>query len=370
MKIICSKANLLHGISTVSKAVPVRTTMSIQECILIDASADVIRLTANDMELGIETVVEGRIEDRGMIALNAKIFGDIVRKLPDNDVTIETENSLQTQIVCETARFNIAGKDPQDFSRLPYVEKDEGIQISQLTLKDVIRQTIFSIADNENNKMMSGELFDIRGNRLEVASLDGHRISIRNIELRDSYSDRRVIVPGKTLQEISKVLTGGADDMVDIYMTENLILFEMEHTMIVSRLIAGNYFQIEQMISSAYSAKIVINRKRFLDCIERGALLVNEADRKPVILDISEDEMVLKIHSFIGSMNESIPIEMEGKPLKIGFNPRFFMDALRVIDEEEVTLYMINPKAPCFIRDETDSYIYLILPVNFNESEY
>lgn len=366
MKLICSKANLLKGVSTVSKAVPSRTTMAILECILIDASANEIKLTANDMELGIETTIEGEILERGIIALDAKIFSEIVRKLPDNDVVIETDDTLKTTIICEKAKFDIVGKSGEDFSYLPYIERNESIRISQFTLKDAVRQTIFSIADNDNNKLMTGELFEINENQLKVASLDGHRISIRNIELKENYRYRKVVVPGKTLQEISKILTGEAEDMVDIFFTDNHILFEFENTKVVSRLIEGEYFNIDQMISSDYETKVKVNKREFLSCIDRATLLVREGDKKPIIINIQDDSMELKINSFVGSMNEEIEIEKEGKNILIGFNPKFFIDALRVIDEEKVTLYMVNPKAPCFIKDDEGTFIYLILPVNFN----
>lgn len=366
MKLICSKSNLLHGVNIVSKAVPTRTTMAILECILIDASANEIKLTANDMELGIETKIEGEIAERGVIALDAKIFSEIVRKLPDSDVTIETDASFKTTITCEKAKFNIVGKSGDDFSYIPYIERNEPIVMSQFTLKEVIRQTIFSIADNDNNKLMTGELFEIEENDLKVVSLDGHRISIRNIELKNNYSHKKVVVPGKTLQEVSKILPGSAEDEVSIFLTDNHIVFEFEYTTVVSRLIEGEYFKIEQMLSSDYETKVKINKRELLDCIDRATLLVKEGDKKPIIMNITDGTMELKINSFIGSMNEDIDIAKEGKDILIGFNPKFFIDALRVIDEEEVTLYMVNPKAPCFIKDDEGTFIYLILPVNFN----
>lgn len=366
MKLICSKSNLLHGVNIVSKAVPTRTTMAILECILIDASANEIKLTANDMELGIETKIEGEIAERGVIALDAKIFSEIVRKLPDSDVTIETDASFKTTITCEKAKFNIVGKSGDDFSYIPYIERNEPIVMSQFTLKEVIRQTIFSIADNDNNKLMIGELFEIEENDLKVVSLDGHRISIRNIELKNNYSHKKVVVPGKTLQEVSKILPGSAEDEVSIFLTDNHIVFEFENTTVVSRLIEGEYFKIEQMLSSDYETKVKINKRELLDCIDRATLLVKEGDKKPIIMNITDGTMELKINSFIGSMNEDIDIAKEGKDILIGFNPKFFIDALRVIDEEEVTLYMVNPKAPCFIKDDEGTFIYLILPVNFN----
>lgn len=365
MKLVCSKSALLNGVQTVSKAVPNKTTMSILECILVDASRGVITLTANDMELGIETTIEGEIIEKGIIALDAKIFLDIVRKLPDSEITIVTDDSYKTTITCEKAKFNIIGKSGEDFSYLPMVEREENISVSQFTLKEVVRQTIFSIADNDNNKMMTGELFDIKGNELKVVSLDGHRISIRKIELKENYEPRRVVVPGKTLSEISKILSGETDKYVNIFFTQKHIVFEFENTTVVSRLIEGNYFPIENMLSSDYETKFDINKKEFLNCIDRATLLVKEGDKKPIIMNITDESMELKINSVIGSMNEEIEIEKTGKDLMIGFNPKFLIDVLRVIDEEKVTLYMLNPKSPCLIKDEEENYIYLILPVNF-----
>lgn len=365
MKIVCKKSNLLNGVQIVSKAVPSKTTMSILECILIEVKSDEIKLSANDMELGIETRIEGEIIEKGMIALDAKIFLEIVRKLPDSDITIETDSNLKTTITCEKAKFNIIGKSGEDFSYLPEIEREESIVISQFTLKEIIRQTIFSIADNDNNKLMTGELFEINDETMKVVSLDGHRISIRKIKLRNSYPYKKIVVPGKTLSEISKILSGDMDKDVNIFFTDNHILFEFDETVVVSRLIEGEYFKIDQMLSTDYETKVKINKKEFLNCIDRATLLVKEGDKKPIIINITDMSMELKMNTIIGSMDEEIDIEKSGKDLMIGFNPKFLIDALKVIDDEEVDLYMVNPKAPCFIRDAEENYIYLILPVNF-----
>ena len=281
-------------------------------------------------------------------------------------MTIETDDHFHTTITCEKANFNIVGRSGEDFSYLPVIPRNEPVVISQFTLKEVIRQTIFSISDNENNKLMTGELFEIEGNRLKVVSLDGHRISIRNIELKESYEDKKVVVPGKSLIEISKIIPGSSEEMVNIFITSNHIIFEFDRTTVVSRLIEGDYFKIDKMLSSDYETKFTINKRELLDCIDRATLLVKEGDKKPIIMNITDGNMKLKIQSAIGSMEEDIEIDKEGQDILIGFNPKFFIDALRVIDDETVDLYMVNPKAPCFIRNEEESYIYLILPVNFN----
>ena len=295
----------------------------------MDATTNQIKFTTNDMELGIETIVDGTIEEKGKVALDAKIFYEIIRRLPDNDITIRTDDKYSATITCEKAKFNIPGKSGEDFAYLPMIEKDEPLTISQYTLKEMIRQTIFSIAVNENNKLMTGELFEIKDNCLKVVSLDGHRIAIRKMPLKREYSDRKVVVPGKTLSEVSKILSGEVDDQVSIYFTKNHILFEFDQTMVVSRLIEGEYFRIDQMLSSDYETKLKINKKEFLDCIDRATLLVREVDKKPIIINITDNDMELRIDSTMGSMNEEIDIEKEGKDIMIGFNPKFLIDALR-----------------------------------------
>ena len=364
MELRIAKSYLSQGIQIVSKAVPSKTTMSILECILIDASGNEIRLIANDMELGIETIVPGLIIDRGIIAVDAQIFSNIVRKLPDNDVVIVTEGEKIT-ITCEKAKFTILGKDGTDFAYLPEIEKKSEVKISQYMLRDLINRTIFSISGNESSGMMTGELMEIRDNRLRMVALDGHRIAIRNVELSNSYEDRKVIVPGKTLSEGSKILSGDTDKFVNIYFTDKHALFAFDDTTVVTRLIEGDYYRIDKMLSSSYQTRVTVQRKELLSCIDRATLLVKEEDKKPVIIMISDDSMELKINTTLGSMDEVIEITKDGADMNIGFNPKFLIDALRAIESEEITLYLVSPKAPCFIRDTEDVYCYLILPVNF-----
>lgn len=368
MKLTFKKDSLLNGINIVLKAVPSKTTMPILECILIDASSDEIKLTANDMELGIETKVDGNILEKGKIALDAKLFSEIIRKLSSEDsvVTIDSDEKFNTVISCENSVFKIQGRDGEEFSYLPYIEKNKYICLSQFSLKELIRQTIFSISVNDSNKMMTGELFEVNGGTLRVVSLDGHRMAIRKIALKDEYESTKVIVPGKTLNEISKILTGDNEKEVLIYFGTNHILFEFDDTIVISRLIEGEYFKVDQMLSSDHETKVSLNKKEFLDCIERATILIRENDKKPVILNIEDEKMSLKLNSSFGTMNAEILIHKTGKDLMIGFNPKFLIDALRIIDDEEVSLYMMNPKSPCFIKDDEETYIYLILPVNFN----
>lgn len=366
MHIICDKSKLIEGMNFVMKAIPGKTTMMILECVVIEVKDNQIKLIANDLQLGIETLIDGEIKQEGSVAVGAKVFFEIIRKLPSDNVSITVDEDYHMNISCGKAKFNIMAKATDEFPYLPNIVKDKNVNISQFTLKDIIRQTVFSISDNENAKVMTGELFEIHDSELKVVSLDGHRISIRKVKLNQSYDDVSVIIPGKTLIEISKIINGGMDDEVSIFFTDKHVLFEFEDTIVLSRLIEGEYYKIDKMLSTDYETKVTVNKREMLECIDRSTLLLKESDKKPVIIDVQDDYMKFAMNSAIGSMDEDIDASKEGKDILIGFNPRFLMDALRVIDEDEITMYMINPKAPCFIRDQEETYIYLILPVNFN----
>lgn len=366
MHIICDKSKLIEGMNIVMKAISGKTTMMILECVVIEVKDNQIKLIANDLQLGIETLIDGEIKQEGSVAVGAKVFFEIIRKLPSDNVSITVDEEYHMNISCGKAKFNIMAKATDEFPYLPNIVKDKNVNISQFTLKDIIRQTVFSISDNENAKVMTGELFEIHDSELKVVSLDGHRISIRKVKLNQSYDDVSVIIPGKTLIEISKIINGGMDDEVSIFFTDKHVLFEFEDTIVLSRLIEGEYYKIDKMLSTDYETKVTVNKREMLECIDRSTLLLKESDKKPVIIDVQDDYMKFAMNSAIGSMDEDIDASKEGKDILIGFNPRFLMDALRVIDEDEITMYMINPKAPCFIRDQEETYIYLILPVNFN----
>lgn len=366
MNIICDKSKLLEGINIVMKAVSGKSTMAILECIVLEVKNNIIKLITNDLEIGIETIIEGEIKEEGSVAVGAKVFSEIIRKLSSDEVNIQSDENYVLNISCGKAKFNISAKPTEEFPFLPQIYKENKIVVSQFTLKDIIRQTVFSISDNENAKVMTGELFEIHGTELKVVSLDGHRISIRKVQLKEAYDDVSVIIPGKTLNEIVKILNGGIENEVNIFFTDKHVLFEFENTIVLSRLIEGEYYKIDKMLSSDYETKITVNKKEMLDCIDRTTLLIKESEKKPVIIDVKDESMRFAMNSSIGSMDEEVNVVKEGKDILIGFNPRFLIDALRVIDEEDITMYMINPKAPCFIRDKDETYIYLILPVNFN----
>lgn len=365
MKIECSKSNLLNGVSIVSKAVPSKTSMSILQCILVKAKDGVITLTANDMEIGIETKIEGNIIREGSVALDAKFFAETVRKLPDSTITIDVDSNFVTNITCEKAKLNFSGNDGDEFAAIPKILKVDNVLISDFSLKEIIRQTIFCVGDNSSNQIMNSELFHINGDLLEVVALDGHRIAYRKINLKNTYPEMKVIIPGKTLNEIERILSGDQNKDVIIYFEKNYVLFEIENTIIVSRLVEGNYFDYEKMLTKDYETKIEVNKKEIFNCIDRSTLMLREGEKKPIIFEVRDGYINFYMKTMFGEMNEDLNVSKSGKDIDIAFNPQFFLDTLKVIDEEEIDIFMMTPKNPCIIRNDDDSYVYLILPVNF-----
>ncbi len=364
MKLIFSKSDLLKSINISLRAVSSKTTVPILKNILIDASGQEIRFLTNDMELAIETTVPGSIIERGKIAIEARTFSEVIRKLPDGLISIETNERMVATITCEKIIFTLPGLDGEDFPHMPEVDRDYSLGISQFTLKEMIRQTIFSLNMNENNKLMTGELFEIKDNYLRLVALDGHRIAIRRLALGGNYEDRKCIIPGKTLNEISRILSDNIEDRVEIFLSANHVMFCFDETSVYTRLVDGEYFRIDNMISREYQTEVLANRREFISCLDRSSLLIKEGDNRPIVLNIIDGFIEINIQSSYGSLSEDLDVEKQGKDLRIGFNPRFLGDALKVIDEDDVHIYFVNGKAPGYIKDEEENYIYMILPVN------
>ena len=369
MLIKINQSDLIKSINIVIKAISTKTTLPILECIVIKTIDNSIKLIANDMELGIETILSGEIIKEGSIALNSRLFSDIVRKLPNNLVEINTDDNYKATIKCGKSVFTISGQSIEEFPVLPQIEKIKSITLSQFSLKEMIRQTIFSISNNENMKVMTGELIEINNNNLRIIALDGHRISIRKIALEGEHENIKAVVPGKTLSEISKILSSEIADEVTIYFSNKHIVFEFSNTTVNSRLIDGEFYNVDQMISSDYETKININRRELLENMDSALPFITEKEKKTVILNITENNMNISIKTTVGNMNTDMELVKEGKDILIGFNLVLIMAALKVVEDESIDIYLFNSKAPCFIKNKEESYLYIILPVNFNPED-
>ena len=367
MNLKFQKTQLVNALSIVMKAVSTKTASVILESILINATDNRVVLDATDTELSIQTEVDAVIVKAGGVVLNAKLFSEIVRKFDSTESLIEldVDNDFKTTIKCEQAVFNIMGIDPVEFIPMPKIDRDAFISLSQFSLKEVIRQTEFSTAISDINRMMGGELIDVKNNVAKFVTLDGHRMSIRNIELMGEYEDQKCVVPIKSLQEVMRIIDSDTQKNVNIYFSKDHILFEFDKTLVLSRILDGEFFRIESMLSNDYDTKVNVSRLKLQNAIEQSMILIRENEHKPMILDIENGMLKLSVNSSLGFMDAKVNIEKSGSDLKIAFNPKFLVDALKVIDDDFVNIYFTNAKSPCFIRDDKNTYTYLILPVNF-----
>lgn len=361
MELKISKDQLSWAVNASLKAVPSKSNMPIMECILITAQDDEICFTANNTELGVEAYPQGEVVEGGCVALDAKMFAPVVSKLPDGDISLKT-NGESVLVKCGRSKFTLAGRDGSEFPIIDTIERENKIMLGQSELKDVIKQTVFCTAQNENNRIMTGSLFQIDGDKLKVIALDGHRIAVREITLDKSYPSVKAIIPAKTLQEVMKLLSDGD---VDLYVTDSLIAFSFDNTLVTSRLIDGEFFDIDRLMHYDFNTEIKVDRQELLACVDRATLLVKEIDRKPVVFTIG-DTMKAEIVTQLGSMSEEIEIETTGEGLVVGLNPRFLIDVMRVLDDEKVSMFFVNAKSPCYIKGE--GYIYVVLPIQLRES--
>ncbi len=368
MQLLCNKNDLLNGVNTVLKAVSSRTTLPILQCILMQATAEGLILVSNDLELGIECRVKANIIEKGSIAIEAKIFSEIIRKLPDTDVSIQVDQNNLTTIRCEKSKFSICGQPGAEFIQLPKVEKDNAFSISQPVLKEMIRQTIFSIAVEEIRPIFTGELLEVKNQKFNIVSVDGYRVSIRETLIEKPIDDFKLVVPGKTLNEIHKILSNEDSDTVTLYYTDKHILFEFMDSIVVSRLLEGDFPKYDQIFSRDYETLAMIDRKRAVLSLERAALITRENKKNPVKIEIRENSMIITSNTDLGNVYEEMDVKREGKEIEIAFNPKYLIDALKVIEDDYVNLQFTNALNPCIIRQiDGEDYKYLVLPIRLNQ---
>ncbi len=364
MKLICSKEILLNGINIVQKAVSTKTTLPILEGILINAD-NKFKLTGNDLEIGIECYVEADIRESGSIVINSKIFGDIVRRLPDAEILIEVRENNLVVLECENSHFEIKGINPNGYPAIPIIEKENVLTLTQGQLKDMIRQTVFAVGSDENRPVLTGSLIEVKDKELVVVSIDGFRLALRRKLLSTDINDFSVIIPGKTLNEISKILQPNDED-VYIYNSNNQVVFDTQSWRIVSRLIEGKFLNYNSLLNKEFETRVIINIKDFQSSLERASLISMNDKNSPVKLTIGNDKIVITSNTELGAAREEIKVEIEGNNLEIGYNPAFLIDALKAIDEDRAAIYFITTNAPCTIRpviESNNEFAYLIQAV-------
>ena len=371
MKIICEKEKLLKGINSVINGVASKTTMPILEGILIQTNDKEIKLTTYDLEIGIEYIIECDVKEQGNTVVNAIMFSEIIRKLPETDITISINENNLLEIECEGSLYKLATMNPEEFPELPKINIDNSIEIEQNLLKNMIRKTIFAVSNEENRPIFTGCLFEVKDNKLNVVAVDGYRLALKTNVLNRDTTSFNAVIPGKILNEINKIILDSFDT-IKIGISKNQALFEMENCKIVTRLLEGEFLKYNNAIPANWETRIRVNKNNIQNCFERIILISSSSIEKekkyPVKISIEIGKVVISCTNQTGEAKEEIMVSTEGKNLEAGFNPRYFLDALKVIDDEEIYIEFGTNISPCIISPvESDEYKYMILPIRMKE---
>lgn len=362
MKFTCKKSSIQEAISIAQKAVTGKSTMPILQGILLNASKQKITIIGSDIDLSIETKFDAEIEEEGTLVVDSKIFGEIIKKLPGDILKISTQEDNSMQIVCNKFNATLVHKSAENFPEIPIIDENIMLNISQKKLKNMIRKTLFAVAQDETRPILTGILFEVVDMNLNMVALDGFRLAVSS-EFIDDTNNISAVIPGKTLSEVSKVLDE-TNNLVNITFTPNHILFNLGETKIVSRLLEGEFIKYNSIIPEEYKLKITLKKDELLGCIERASLLAKEGNTNLVKFDIKEDSMIITSNSQLGKVREELNIILKGEELQIAFNSRYIIDVLKIMEEEEIVMEFTSSVSPCVIKNnEVNNCTYLVLPV-------
>ncbi|MDD6763088.1 MAG: DNA polymerase III subunit beta [Clostridiales bacterium] len=373
MKFVCSKTILNQIVNVVQKSIGAKSSHPIIECIKIDAQSDGhVTFTTNSMELCIEYNADMTVYESGSVALPSKIFGEIVRRLPEGEVeiTIDPKNYV-TDIECEQSKFNIQGMSSTEFPDVPIVDEQYQTEISQKDLKQIIRKVFPFISQVETRKpVLTGALFDFRGSELNVVGTDSHRLAVIKTPAADIGISKKFVIPGSTLSKISQVLSD-EEEMIKMIVSDKNILFDFGVFQVYSRLLEGEFLKYDVILSATNSIRVKADKQRIINSLERANLIINDdlssktENKMPVKLSIAYNKIDISCKTVKSYVNDSVEVEHEGGDIVIGFNCRFMLDALNACDEENILMEFSAPTSGCFIKPEDGSnrYTYMVLPV-------
>lgn len=370
MKFTCNQQTLSKALNIVSKAVTSRTTIPILKGILLEASSNgTLTLSASDLDLSIEKRIDTAVAEPGSVVVSAKLFSDIIRKLPNEEIEIEEQESNNIIIKCKGSEFVIVGQPADEFPNIVDVNEDEKLYIEKNILKDMIKKTSFSASIDESKGIIVGVLIEMEENSLNMVALDGFRMAVVKETMRNEVQ-RKIIISARILNEINKIISD-IEDSKEVYMIldEKKAVFLVEETKVVLRLLEGDFIKYNDIIPKEFKSRVKVSRSDLLNSIERASLLAREGKNNLIKLSIVENNMVITSRSEEGNVKEELLIDKEGTDLDIGFNSKYILDVLKVLDDEEISIEFNTSISPCLIKPvEGDEYVYLILPVRISSN--
>lgn len=362
MKINVMRTDLANAVSVVSRAVSSKASIPALEGILLKAYGSKLTISGYDLEIGINTTIDASISEQGEIVVSAKFFSEIVRKLPEEVVCLETDDRMITYITSGHAEYQIVGMNSAEYPDLPAFEENEGFEVDGEILKEMIRQTVYAVSDNNAKPIYTGSLFEIENKIFKIVAIDGYRMAIRQ-ENVDSDVNSQFVVPGKTQQEVLRII-GGEEEKVYISVGQRNIMFKIGEYSIISRLIEGTFLDYNSTIPKSGKTEVVVNTRLLISAVDRMSLLNSDKLQSPVRCNFSGEEIHLSCTSTIGKANDVISAPVNGEEVEIGFNNRYLLEALRNIDADEVKITLNGGLSPMIIKPlQGDSFISLVVPM-------
>lgn len=363
MFVTCDRQLLCDAVSSVSRAVPGKSTIPALEGILLNATENTLTLSGYDLELGITTKIASENKKPGRIILNAKLFSEMTKHMAGDQVTIQCDEKLLTTIRCGNSEFNILGMDANDFPELPNAGGDQQLEIRQKTLKNMIRQTLFATAITDQKPILTGSLFDLKDGFLKVVSIDGFRLALRKEKI--ACTDRlKFVVPGKTLSELSKLLSDDEEKTLSIQIGPKHIVFVCGAYNVISRLLEGEFLDYDAAIPASSLTTVRVDAKKFTESIERIALLITDRLKSPIRCEFTQSKIAVSCSTAIGKAFDELAVDLSGEAVSIGFNSRYLTDALKACECEEVKIESSGPLSPMKIVPVSgEDFLFLVLPV-------
>lgn len=368
MKFTCSQQLLSKALNTVSKAVTTRTTIPILKGILIEASKDnTIRLMASDLDLSIEKRLEAPVYEEGEVVVSARLFSDIIRKLPNETIEVEVDEKNSVTIRCLSSEFVIVGMQAEEFPNIGETKGEDQIVINADLLKDMIRKTSFSASIDESKGIIVGVLIEMEEEALHMVALDGFRMAVAKEAIKNEKK-KKIIVSARILNEINKIISESDHEKeISLFLEEKKAVILVGDTKIVLRLLEGDFIKYRDIIPKEHKSRVILKREEFLESIERASLLAKEGKNNLIRLSIVRDKIIITSRSEEGNVKEELFIDKNGEDLEIGFNSKYLLDVLKAVSEEEIAMEFNNSVTPCLIKPvEGEQYLYLVLPVRIS----
>jgi DNA polymerase-3 subunit beta len=370
---LCNRESLVSAATTALRATAPKSPVPALEGLLIEAAeSGLVRITGYDLKTGIISEIEAAVQESGAVILNARLFGDIIRRLPDEEVKISVGAGLKTRIESGVSSFDLVGSPTEDYPSLPGAEGQTAISIDGATLRDMLTRTLFAVSADESRPLYMGAMFETEGKTATVIALDGFHLALRREELLEETEKSSFIVPGTALAEVEKILSASEEE-AEIIVGEKHVTFKSGNTRLVSRRLIGDYLNYRTAVPQTNKYELLVSRREIYDAVERVSLIINESKAQGAVRCVFGDGVLfLTTSTVVGSASDECAVTGDGEKLEIGFSKRYLLDTLKAAPADELRLALTSPEKPCVVTSGDagdESFLYMILPVALGKGE-